>query len=147
MTQTITAPAAAPTKRRRRGRTLTRRDKIVAACMLGIPLLLDLGFVWIPALGSIFLSFTKWTGVGSIHLQSCSSFPSVPGIPQPGCLYGVENYLKSLMVVGWTSSSEMVGELGQALLALDAPAALKEAKQRCLQEVRKVWPHIKARKK
>ena len=55
--------------------------------------------------------------------------------------------LKSLMVIGWTSSSEMVGELGQALLALDVPAALKEAKQRCLQEVRKVWPHIKARKK
>ncbi len=92
MAQTITAPAAAPTKRRRRGRTLTRRDKVVAGFMLGIPLLLDLAFIWFPALGSIFLSFTKWTGVGSIHLQSCSSFPSVPGIPQPGCLYGVENY-------------------------------------------------------
>jgi multiple sugar transport system permease protein len=92
MTQTITAPAAAPTKRRRRGRTLTRRDKMVAALMVGIPLLLDLAFIWIPALGSILLSFTKWTGVGSIQYKSCASLPSVPGIPQPGCLYGVQNY-------------------------------------------------------
>jgi multiple sugar transport system permease protein len=60
--------------------------------MLGIPLLLDFAFVWVPALGSVFLSFTKWTGVGGVKLQSCDNFPSAPGIPQPGCLYGVENY-------------------------------------------------------
>lgn len=86
------APAAAPARRRRRSRTLTRRDKVVAAAMLGLPLLLDLAFIWFPALASVFLSFTKWTGVGGIHLKSCLDFPSVPGIPQPGCLYGVQNY-------------------------------------------------------
>jgi multiple sugar transport system permease protein len=86
------APAAAPRRRRGRLRTLTRRDKIVASLMLGIPLLLDLAFIWFPALASVFLSFTKWTGVGSIKLQSCANFPSAPGIPQPGCLYGVQNY-------------------------------------------------------
>jgi multiple sugar transport system permease protein len=91
MVQTITAPAAAP-RRRRRGRTLTRSDKIVAACMLGIPLLLDLAFIWFPALASVFLSFTKWTGIGGINLKSCSNFPTAPGIPQPGCLNGVQNY-------------------------------------------------------
>src|ERR1700760_2568998 len=91
MAQTTLAPAAAP-RRRRRGRTLTRRDKVVAACMLGLPLLLDLAFIWFPAIASVFLSFTKWTGVGSVKLQSCSDFPSAPGIPQPGCLYGVQNY-------------------------------------------------------
>jgi ABC-type sugar transport system permease subunit len=64
----------------------------VAAVMLGIPLLLDFAFVWIPAIGSVFLSFTKWTGVGSVKLQSCADFPSAPGIPQPGCLNGVQNY-------------------------------------------------------
>jgi multiple sugar transport system permease protein len=84
--------ATAPGRRRRRLHTLTRRDKIVAALMLGIPLLLDLAFIWFPALASVFLSFTKWTGVGSIKLQSCSNFPSAPGIPQPGCLNGVQNY-------------------------------------------------------
>ena len=74
---------------------LTRRDKIVAAAMLGIPLLLDLAFVWFPALASVFLSFTKWTGVGSITLKSCADIPSAPGIPQPGCLNGVQNYVQA----------------------------------------------------
>jgi multiple sugar transport system permease protein len=85
-------PSVAPPRRRRRRRALTRRDKLVAAAMLGVPLLLDLGFIWFPALASVFLSFTKWTGVGGVKLQSCADLPSAPGIPQPGCLYGVQNY-------------------------------------------------------
>jgi multiple sugar transport system permease protein len=60
--------------------------------MLGIPLLLDLAFIWVPALATILLSFTKWTGVGSVTLKSCEDLPSAPGIPQPGCLNGVQNY-------------------------------------------------------
>jgi ABC-type sugar transport system permease subunit len=60
--------------------------------MLGIPLIIAAAFVWLPAVASIFLSFTKWTGVGSIKMQSCADFPTAPGIPQPGCLYGVQNY-------------------------------------------------------
>jgi ABC-type sugar transport system permease subunit len=47
--------------------------------------------VWVPALGSVFLSFTKWTGVGGLHLKSCTK-PPIPGLPTPGCLYGVQNY-------------------------------------------------------
>jgi ABC-type sugar transport system permease subunit len=95
-TEPLAPAAAAPPRRRRRGlRTLTRRDKIVAALMVGIPLLLDFAFIWLPALASVFLSFTKWTGVGSIKLQSCEDFPSAPGIPQPGCLYGVQNYVQA----------------------------------------------------
>jgi multiple sugar transport system permease protein len=73
-------------------RTLTRRDPRVAALMVGVPLLLDLAFVWFPALASVLLSFTKWTGVGTVQLTSCADLPSAPGIPQPGCLYGVQNY-------------------------------------------------------
>jgi multiple sugar transport system permease protein len=80
-------------RRRRRVRRLTRRDRIVVSVMLGIPLLLDLAFVWFPALGTVFLSFTKWTGVGSIHLKGCTTGTTLPGIPQrSGCLYGVQNY-------------------------------------------------------
>ncbi|MDT5030175.1 MAG: multiple sugar transport system permease protein [Actinoplanes sp.] len=95
LTDAPAPPAATPLRRRgSRGRlrTLTRRDQIVATVMVGIPLLLDLAFVWLPAVGSVFLSFTKWTGVGSIKLRSCADFPSAPGIPQPGCLNGVQNY-------------------------------------------------------
>ncbi len=80
-------------KRRRGGvRSLSLRDKFVISAMLGVPLLLEAAFIWIPAVGTIALSFTKWTGIGKVHLQSCKSLPSVPGIPQQGCLYGVENY-------------------------------------------------------
>jgi len=94
----LEVPATAPSRRRRRLRMLTRRDKLTVAAMIGVPLLLDAAFVWIPALASVFLSFTKWTGVGSLHLKSCSEFPSAPGIPQPGCLYGVQNYKQAVTI-------------------------------------------------
>jgi ABC-type sugar transport system permease subunit len=89
-----TLPAATRhSRRRRRVRRLTTRDRIVVSVMLGIPLLLDLAFVWFPALGTVFLSFTKWTGVGGIHLKGCTTGATLPGIPQrSGCLYGVQNY-------------------------------------------------------
>jgi multiple sugar transport system permease protein len=98
-TQTPTKPAATLRRRRRRRLSrLTRRDKLVAALLLGIPLLLDLAFVWLPALASVLLSFTKWTGVGGIHLKACSNTATLPGIPQPGCLYGVQNYHQAFTV-------------------------------------------------
>jgi multiple sugar transport system permease protein len=85
-------------RRRRRTRRLSRRDKIVATLFVGIPLLLDLAFVWVPAIGSVLLSFTQWTGVGTVHMKSCSQFPSAPGIPKPGCLNGVQNYHQAFSV-------------------------------------------------
>jgi multiple sugar transport system permease protein len=92
-TQTPTKPAATLRRRRRRRLSrLTRRDKLVAALLLGIPLLLDLAFVWLPALASVLLSFTKWTGVGGVHLKACTNKATLPGIPQPGCIFGVQNY-------------------------------------------------------
>lgn len=95
-----TSPPAAPPRRRRwkGARALSTRDKWVAAALLGIPLLLDLAFVWFPALASVLLSFTKWTGVGSIHLQACKNTAALPGIPQPGCVYGVQNYQQAFNV-------------------------------------------------
>jgi ABC-type sugar transport system permease subunit len=93
MVSATEAPPRRPvSRRRRRLRTLTRRDKVVAVLLVGIPLLLDLAFVWLPALGSVFLSFTQWTGVGGVHFKSCNDYVSAPGIPKPGCLYGVQNY-------------------------------------------------------
>ena len=61
---------------------------------------------------------------------------------------GDADALESLSVVGWTSSSEMVGELGHAILDLepDLPKELEPLAERCLSEVRTVWPRISRRK-
>jgi ABC-type sugar transport system permease subunit len=68
-TATKVAPARKG-RRHRRAPRLTRRDRVVIGLMIGIPLLLDLAFIWGPAMATVFLSFTdahsvapvKWTG-------------------------------------------------------------------------------------
>ncbi|GAA5179351.1 sugar ABC transporter permease [Rugosimonospora acidiphila] len=70
----VTATRSRP---RRRLRQLSRRDKLVAALLLGIPVLADVVFIWFPALASVALSFTKWNGIGGLG--------QIQG-------YGVENY-------------------------------------------------------
>ena len=45
---------------------LDHRDRFTLTLMGGIPTLLTLGFVWIPALATIVLSFGAWNGVGGV---------------------------------------------------------------------------------
>ena len=45
---------------------LTRYDRRVLMLMVGIPLLLDIVFIWWPTLSSILLSFTNYNGVGEV---------------------------------------------------------------------------------
>jgi multiple sugar transport system permease protein len=45
---------------------LTKRDRVLIAVLLGVPLLADLVFIWFPAVVSVVLSFTNWTGVGGV---------------------------------------------------------------------------------
>jgi multiple sugar transport system permease protein len=87
-----TPPAATPRRRRRGVRTLSGRDKIVVAILLGIPLLIDLAFVWFPALATVALSFTKWSGVKGIQFFTACKTNTIPGIPHPGCFFGTQNY-------------------------------------------------------
>jgi multiple sugar transport system permease protein/raffinose/stachyose/melibiose transport system permease protein len=54
-------------RRRRRYSLLTRRDKLVLGLMVGIPLTLDLVFIWGPTLASIGLSLTQWRGIQGIN--------------------------------------------------------------------------------
>ncbi len=35
--------------------------------MVGIPVILTGGLIWIPTIASIFLSFTSWDGIGGVH--------------------------------------------------------------------------------
>lgn len=64
--QSATAAAAPATLPRKRLSLLTRQDKLVLALMLGIPTFIHLVLVWMPALASIALSFTRWNGVGGL---------------------------------------------------------------------------------
>ena len=58
--------ATAIRRARRRYSLLTRRDKIVLALMVGIPLFFDLALIWGPTIVSIVFSFTNWNGIGGI---------------------------------------------------------------------------------
>jgi multiple sugar transport system permease protein len=91
----LSSPPGTP-GRRRRTRSLSGRDKIVLALMLGIPVLADLVFIWGPAAASVVLSFTRWTGIGGLHAQSCK--PGVPSALQNGCWFGIQNYHQAVSV-------------------------------------------------
>ncbi|MGB3184671.1 MAG: sugar ABC transporter permease [Ornithinimicrobium sp.] len=45
---------------------MTGRDRAVLTVMVLIPAIFVLGFVWIPALISVVLSFTRWNGIGPV---------------------------------------------------------------------------------
>lgn len=68
--------AAIAGKARRRYSLLTRRDKLVLALMVGIPLFFDLTIIWGTTFASFLLSFTDWHGIG----------------PIAGHVVGLENY-------------------------------------------------------
>ena len=89
---------ATRSRRPRRVRSLSRKDKVVLVLMLGVPLALDLAFIWLPTLATVALSFTKWTGVNEIHFFTPCKPPAVPGLPQPGCYFGVQNYVQAATV-------------------------------------------------
>ena len=58
--------AALPTsggRRRRRYSQLSRSDKVWLSLMVGVPSTIHIVFVWLPALSTIALSFTKWDGI------------------------------------------------------------------------------------
>jgi multiple sugar transport system permease protein len=56
---------------------LTRRDRIVLALMVGIPLVFDLVLIWGPAVVSIVLSFTDWDGIRQINFVGLRNYESL----------------------------------------------------------------------
>jgi multiple sugar transport system permease protein len=75
-TDVTTAPRKG---RRRRYSQLSRRDKIALSLFAGVPTVIHIVFVWVPAISTIVLSFTKWDGLklGTWKLTGFSNYWSV----------------------------------------------------------------------
>jgi multiple sugar transport system permease protein len=66
----------APRKGRRRYSQLSRRDKIALTLFAGVPAVIHIMFVWVPALSTVALSFTDWDGLklGTWKLTGFSNY-------------------------------------------------------------------------
>ncbi len=60
------AVANTPRVKRKKFSMLTRQDRVMMALMVGVPTVLFITFVWVPAIASFFLSFTNWRGITPI---------------------------------------------------------------------------------
>ena len=81
-----TSPERTPRRRRRGVRILSKRDVLVVVAMLGVPIALDLAFVWFPTLVSVLLSFTNWNGIGgvkAIHVVGGQNYQQLTSIYPP----------------------------------------------------------------
>jgi multiple sugar transport system permease protein len=58
--------AAAVPRRRRRAARLSGGDTVAVTLMIGVPLLVVVGLVWVPTILSGVLSFTSWDGIGGV---------------------------------------------------------------------------------
>jgi multiple sugar transport system permease protein len=58
--------AAVPRRRRRRAARLSGGDRVAVAFMVGVPLVVVVGLVWVPTILSGVLSFTSWDGIGGV---------------------------------------------------------------------------------
>ncbi|MDQ2960239.1 MAG: sugar ABC transporter permease [Candidatus Dormibacteraeota bacterium] len=80
------SPPPTPRRRRRGVRILSKRDVLVVSLMLGVPILLDLAFIWFPTLISVLLSFTNWNGIGgvkAIHVVGGDNYHQLTSIYPP----------------------------------------------------------------
>lgn len=76
--------AARKKSTRRRG--LPPKDRLVVLLMVGAPTLMVIGLIWLPALGSVILSFADWSGLGgfdSINWVGMKNYEAIVTIYPP----------------------------------------------------------------
>ncbi len=61
-------------KRRHRYSLLTTRDKIALTLMVGVPLAVFIGLIWMTTLASVVLSFTNWDGIQPIQFVGTANY-------------------------------------------------------------------------
>jgi multiple sugar transport system permease protein len=66
-TQTQAAGPAKSRRPRRRAHRLSSGDRVILSLMAGVPAVVVIGLVWLPAAATVFLSFTSWDGFGPIR--------------------------------------------------------------------------------
>ncbi|MDQ2847818.1 MAG: sugar ABC transporter permease [Actinomycetota bacterium] len=74
LTQTPTKAPTKPRRHQRRARRLTGRDRLILTLMVGVPLLIEIGFIWGPAVSTVFLSFTDAKGAAPIHFVGADNY-------------------------------------------------------------------------
>ena len=75
-----TAEAAVPRRRAGRRVRVTGTDRIFLILMVAVPTIMVLGWVWLPAIASVVLSFARWSGVGgldTIHWIGAENYKNV----------------------------------------------------------------------
>ena len=82
---TTTAPRRTDRPTRRVERRHGTRDRLVIWAMVGIPTVLVIWLVWLPALASLALSFTKWNGfqLSGIEWVGTKNFTDIATIYPP----------------------------------------------------------------
>jgi multiple sugar transport system permease protein/raffinose/stachyose/melibiose transport system permease protein len=53
----------AASKKTRRRRAFSKKDRLTLSLFMGVPTFLHIFLIWVPAIGTILLSFTYWNGV------------------------------------------------------------------------------------
>ena len=66
MSSTTTDDDPTTTRKVPKRRRMGRGDRIIVTAMVAVPALLVLVLVWLPAAGSVALSFAKWNGFGDL---------------------------------------------------------------------------------
>ncbi|MFE2597644.1 carbohydrate ABC transporter permease [Streptomyces sp. NPDC001840] len=71
--------SSAPPRARPRPRRLGPGDRVFLTVLIGIPLVALLVFVWLPALASVGLSFTRWDGIAlsDIHWTGLGNYQEI----------------------------------------------------------------------